>query len=373
MRFRLFLIIPLFMVASTDAKTYTFHFPPPGVNEACQKYRDLESKGLSVKAERHKEQYIKKHLAVFRRNSDESPRTYRLLIPGGWLPYRGGSGSVHFLGSVVRSVDDSGNHEQEGYYIGAQNSSIEVPEKMQETWEDTLHEKFLFHTDNEHSKEHIEWTFSEITVREKDYPALDFCALYESGNLGLSGSLVLVSYKLQKRPRNKDTTTSSPSGNGETEIEAEPESKKISSMPSLLFFDEEGEPVAYTDIVSAKPAVLNFTASYCTSCEDELKELRKLHDASKNLSATLMIVDIDDKNNQAAYRKRFSELMNYEHPGYLKLLFDPYQKNYQKMASGDEKLPLTLLIDEKGRVKHRVVGYKPEELKKLYKILEGMR
>ena len=71
---------------------------------------------------------------------------------------------------------------------------------------------------------------------------------------------------------------------------------------------------------------------------------------------------------------KFRALMGNKPPARTQLLFDPYQKNYQKVnGDGEEKLPLTLLVDQNGKILRRITGFDRAGLEQLYKKLETLR
>ena len=182
------------------AKTYTFHFPPEGHKEACEKNLDLKRKGLNVKAERHMKQYFAKHMPMFRNQYtigyDEdkkfhTPRAYRLTIPAGWKP----QGDYHhtFYGHFDAGyLNDYGRPVS----ITVQIERVTIPEQMLEKWEDDMYKYF---------KSSEEWVFSEITVVEKRPGGswISFCYDHNNSNLvelTTGDELTLVSYKLQRLP-----------------------------------------------------------------------------------------------------------------------------------------------------------------------------
>lgn len=363
----LWLGIPL----GLGAKTYTFHFPPPGHKEACDKYLDLQEKGLNVKADRHIKQYHAKHLPMFTTWEDDyhgkvtakMPRTYRLTVPGGWKPYSEG-----FRGEIPMGLNTSGNP----IYHTAHVSKVEIPKQMLEKWEDILYKHF---------RQSENWVFSEITVREESAgnSQIIFCSSQSSTeSIWLrSDGLVLISYKLQrvskaKNPNSDDALVADAESASDEKSEAE--ETRATSISPLLFFDSEGDPAPFNKLLQNGPVVLNFTASYCTACEEELKLLKELHAKRKKPDAQLVVVDIDKKENQELYMNKFRALMGNKPPARTQLLFDPYQKNYQKVnGDGEEKLPLTLLVDQNGKILRRITGFDRAGLEQLYKKLETLR
>lgn len=402
------------------AKTYTFHFPPKGYAEACEKHRELISKGQTVKADRLAKQYRDAYIFPTFFLTSNHKRSLRLINDYGWSASKGIMGADYWL----RQIPD----HNEGEYStdpAARKPTFEigitVPQNNLEKWQDFLLKYFPSLNYGEKWKHNTVIREVIVIANNTDSKARSIASdcFDSSDSTGLiihgwlSEHVVLQSYKLgtlrrigtpEEKTKSEDINTNggkkitpSPDSAEEktdsdekqvdtdetakerTETEeddekAETKHAEATIIRPLLFFDDEGDPAPFNRLLQNGPIVLNFTASYCTACEEELKLLKELHAKRKKPEAQLVVVDIDKKEKQELYMNKFRALMGNKPPARTQLLFDPYQKNYQKVnGDGEEKLPLTLLVDQDGRILRRINGFDRAGLEQLYKKLETLR
>lgn len=371
----LFLVISFAggIIFAKSPKIYELNELPPNYAKTCEQVQSLRAKGQTVKADRIMKEYRKEHLEPIFHLKDSQSRVYRVRCSQGWrIDENGGGDSDSSYGASC----DQKWQSKEILRWQWDYRNLEVPNTKLEEWQEML-AKYYFHcsaSDRERGcrqEHHI----TEFVLRfKKSYFSKSLirdCFDERYGirdHILLTPSAELVSYKLA---RIGDKTSDQGSVTEENTDSADAEATGI---PPLLFFDDAGDPVPFNKMLQNGPIVLNFTASYCTACEEELKLLKELHAKRKKTDAQLVVVDIDKKEKQELYMNKFRALMGNKPPARTQLLFDPYQKNYQKVnGDTEEKLPLTLLVDQDGRILRRINGFDRAGLEQLYKKLETLR
>lgn len=101
--------------------------------------------------------------------------------------------------------------------------------------------------------------------------------------------------------------------------------------------------------------MLNFWATWCNPCRVEMPHLQKLYSQYKDIGFTIYGINIDNNKVKAA---KMAKDLGAKFP----ILFDNTQK-VSKLYS-IKAMPLTLLIDRDGKVRHMFSGYKPGYEKK---------
>lgn len=105
----------------------------------------------------------------------------------------------------------------------------------------------------------------------------------------------------------------------------------------------------YLSAQKGKAVLLNFWSVYCVPCQKEMPVLGKLRE--KYEPEKLVIAGICTDAAEPGYIETFVKdtKINYT------VLLDPHQRVVKQY--GVNTLPITLLIDKKGVVKHRWTGY----------------
>jgi len=104
-----------------------------------------------------------------------------------------------------------------------------------------------------------------------------------------------------------------------------------------------------------KIILLNFWATWCTPCRQEIPKLNKLHAKYSRLGASVWGVNID-KNYKSA--KSMSNQLNIVYP----ILHDVDQSTSKHYDLNT--MPFTILIDRNGKVRNIYHGYRPGYEKK---------
>ena len=119
--------------------------------------------------------------------------------------------------------------------------------------------------------------------------------------------------------------------------------------PDFTLADAAGRQVSLGDL-KGQVVMINFWASWCGPCRQEMPLLEQIHHKYQPLGFTLLAVNVEENSadGQAFLKER---------PVSFPVLYDPangISKLYDVVA-----MPSTVLIDRKGNVRYLHHGYKP--------------
>jgi len=122
------------------------------------------------------------------------------------------------------------------------------------------------------------------------------------------------------------------------------------SLPAV-----NGETVALQSL-RGKVVLLNFWATWCGPCRQELPELARVQEKYRQRGLTVVAVTVDnDVENVRSFLKKYDIK--------LQALWDKKKKVADAYVV--EKMPSSYLIDRNGIVRFIHRGYTPEELKRI--------
>ena len=98
--------------------------------------------------------------------------------------------------------------------------------------------------------------------------------------------------------------------------------------------------------------LLNFWASWCAPCIQEMPDLEELAREMKGLPFSLVALSSDDDWG-AIHKVTGQRALN------MKIYRDPQGSKKQQMIYGTEKLPETYVIDKQGRIRLRFINVQP--------------
>jgi peroxiredoxin len=113
--------------------------------------------------------------------------------------------------------------------------------------------------------------------------------------------------------------------------------------------DAAGQPFAFADLRGV-PLVVNFWATWCAPCVEEMPELSDMHEQLSPKGVQVVGIGIDTPSNIA----QFSKKLPVSYPLLVAGMNGTELARQFGNASG--ALPYTILIDRQGRVVHRILG-----------------
>jgi peroxiredoxin len=122
-------------------------------------------------------------------------------------------------------------------------------------------------------------------------------------------------------------------------------------------------------LIGQKTVLMNFWATWCIPCRKEMIHLQKLYDQHKDKGFEVLAISIDDASRLSQV-KPFVRKYNYTFP----VLLDTDSIVIKKFQTQPD-VPFSVLIDRRGRIVRRFLGYKPgdeETVKRdVMKLLDG--
>lgn len=119
--------------------------------------------------------------------------------------------------------------------------------------------------------------------------------------------------------------------------------------PDFTLPTSTGEQVTLSDL-EGQVVMINFWASWCGPCREEMPLLEQIHQRYERLGFTLLGVNVEEDT-------RTAEKWLKDRPVSFPILFDPengVSKLYDVAA-----MPSTVIVDRKGNVRYLHHGYQP--------------
>lgn len=156
--------------------------------------------------------------------------------------------------------------------------------------------------------------------------------------------------------------------------EVQAESKKMVAKKSIDYGIEKGDVIENFDFYDLdkniysikdyreKVIMLNFWATWCPPCRQEMPSMEELYQANKDANFEIIAISID-QNKSIQGVKDFVNLSGYNFP----IFYDLNQNLGRKFLI--RSIPTTFLIDQYGVIREKVLGAKDWstlDVKKLY-------
>ncbi len=119
--------------------------------------------------------------------------------------------------------------------------------------------------------------------------------------------------------------------------------------PDFTLKDADGQPVTLSDL-RGQVVMINFWASWCGPCRQEMPLLEQIHQRYTPLGFTLLGINVEENSADG-------QAFLHERPVSFPVLYDPdngISKLYDVVA-----MPSTVLIDRQGNIRYLHHGYKP--------------
>ena len=117
----------------------------------------------------------------------------------------------------------------------------------------------------------------------------------------------------------------------------------------LSFPDARGAPVSLAS-VRGRLTVVNFWATWCPPCIEEMPELSRFHEEFSSKNIKVIGLAVDSPSNV----REFLSSRNFSYP--LLVTGGSSSELAKKLGNSVEALPYTVMIDEKGNVIKQKVG-----------------
>lgn len=133
------------------------------------------------------------------------------------------------------------------------------------------------------------------------------------------------------------------------ETAAHSESEESMKAPDFTVYDENGEAVDLSDL-SGKPAVLNFWASWCAPCRQEMPYFNEMYEEKGDEINFIMVNSTDGSRETLDTARSFIKESSYSFPVY-------YDTDYNaSTVYAVNSLPSTYFIDKEGNLVAHAFG-----------------
>ncbi len=126
-------------------------------------------------------------------------------------------------------------------------------------------------------------------------------------------------------------------------------------MPNLPLTRLDGTMTNFHDVRDGKPAVINYFASWCPPCKQELPHFQKAFDEYGDQISFIFLDALDGQRETLKTINAFIRDFPFTGPVY-------YDQNEFAMTFQTNSLPTTVFIDKEGRVVKGYLGLVPEEV-----------
>jgi thiol-disulfide isomerase/thioredoxin len=136
--------------------------------------------------------------------------------------------------------------------------------------------------------------------------------------------------------------------------------------PEVWGFRSDGELVR-SDYAERRFTLVNFWATWCAPCKEEMPALQKLHES--HADSGLQVIGVMNDHVSLDAMQRFADGL-----GVAYTVVKPHEESIQRWTE-IRVLPMTFLIDAQGKVVRRYVGASAEQIEGLIydvgAVLEG--
>lgn len=138
---------------------------------------------------------------------------------------------------------------------------------------------------------------------------------------------------------------------------------KADNAPDFVLKSASGENVRLSEL-KGRVVMLNFWATWCGPCAEEIPALNELHESLDPDDFELLGINLDEDESKAMY---LAKKLDVNFP----VLFDrdkDVSRNFDIKA-----MPTTIVIDRAGKIRHVNRGYKKGYIEKYYRQVQALR
>jgi peroxiredoxin len=129
--------------------------------------------------------------------------------------------------------------------------------------------------------------------------------------------------------------------------------QETGKAPDFTLQDFDGKTIKASDYLGKNPMIIDFWATWCGPCKQELPHLEKIYQTHKEKGLIFMAISEDSPRSASKVKPYVKS------KGFTCLVpMDPDGQVLSKFF-GDNTLPLTILIDAEGKIVRTFNGYVP--------------
>jgi len=133
---------------------------------------------------------------------------------------------------------------------------------------------------------------------------------------------------------------------------------QTAAAPDFVLPDLAGENYRLSKNFGAGPILINFWATWCAPCIEEMKKLKDLHQEFGQTGLTILAISIDDPKTVGKV-KSFVNTNRYP----FKFLLDTNNDVFRRYQGVN--VPFTILLNRDGQAVYTHTGYRKGDAKKL--------
>ncbi len=126
-------------------------------------------------------------------------------------------------------------------------------------------------------------------------------------------------------------------------------------MPNIPLFNLDGSETSFEDVRQGKPAVINYFASWCPPCKQELPHFQKAYDTYKDQISFIFLDALDGQRETLETVKAFIRDFPFTGPVY-------YDEGLIAYIFQTTSLPTTVFINADGTLANGYLGYVSESV-----------
>jgi peroxiredoxin len=136
--------------------------------------------------------------------------------------------------------------------------------------------------------------------------------------------------------------------------------------PEFSLKDIDGQSVKLEDFLGKSPILIDFWATWCVPCKEELPHLEDIYKEYKDKGLKFFAISEDSPRSMSKV-KPYVKSKGFE----ATVLLDPDGSVLRKFF-GSNTLPYTVIIDKDGKIVRTFTGYVPGQQKDIKEIVEKM-
>ena len=143
---------------------------------------------------------------------------------------------------------------------------------------------------------------------------------------------------------------------------AAPPARTPERLPPIELTSLDARHVPVDTVVSGRPALVAFWATWCTACADEFETLNKVDASAKQKGAVVVGIAVGEEHEKVAAFVKDRGL------AYAQLVDEDF---HFSDAMGQRKLPAIFVVDRRGMIVHRGGKLDAEALASFKKASDG--
>jgi len=127
-------------------------------------------------------------------------------------------------------------------------------------------------------------------------------------------------------------------------------------VPDFSWFDENGKKVTFAEFAKDDVVLINFWATWCGPCKEELPDLVALNDEYKGKNIKIIGISIDRDANVLSLVHDFAKQASMSYP----IVID--NGDLESAFGGIRGIPTSFFIDKNGNIVQKMLGLQTKEI-----------